>query len=83
MADDGVELVVIENPRRVDHVLKADGWLGLEIEADHPGTPSGTTVVRVTLSHADFFRLQASLEASRQQFGLPLPAVFSQQQTRQ
>jgi hypothetical protein len=58
------------------------GWLGLEIGVAFPGEPK-PTVLHVSMTPDHVLKLLAQLEASRRQFGFPLPAVFSQQQTRE
>jgi len=72
----------LESPQSVDHVLTAAGWLGLEIVHLIPGDPR-PAILRVTISKDQLLTLLAQLEATRQQLGFPLPAVFGQQQTRQ
>jgi hypothetical protein len=72
----------INSPTSVDHVRTEKGWLGLEIGVAFPGEPE-PTVLRVSITPDHVLKLLAQLEASRQQFGFPMPAVFSQQQTRE
>jgi hypothetical protein len=76
------DIIRLEAPTRVDHTFSADGHFYLEIDHAFPEDAKPTTV-RVTLTPDHIFGLLASLEATRQQFGFPLPAVFGQQQTRQ
>jgi hypothetical protein len=75
-------VVTVDSPTSVDHVMTAEGWLGLEIGAVIPGDPK-PTLLRVSITPDHVLKLLAQLEATRQQFGFLLPAVFSQQQTRQ
>jgi hypothetical protein len=75
-------VITIDSPTSVDHVMTAEGWLGLDIGAVFPGDAK-PTILRVSINKDQFLKLLAQLEATRQQFGFPLPAVFSQQQTRQ
>jgi hypothetical protein len=75
-------IITIDSPLSVHHVFAPPGWFGLEIAATIPGEPK-PTVLRVTLTKDQLLLLLAEIEATRQQFGFPLPAVFSQQQTRQ
>ena len=75
-------IISINSPTSVDHVLTEKGWLGLEIGVAFPGD-SKPTVLRVSMTPDHVLKLLAQLEASRQQMGFPLPAVFSQQQTRE
>jgi hypothetical protein len=79
---DPLGVITIDSPTSVDHVHTAAGWLGLEIGAVFPGDTK-PTIVRVSISPDHLVKLLSQLEATRQQFGFPLPAVFSQQQTRQ
>jgi len=79
---DAAGVIAIEDPLSVDHVMTAAGWFGLEIAAVIPGEPK-PTILRVTLTKERLLLLLAQIEATRQQFGFPLPGVFSQQQTRQ
>ena len=72
----------LESPSRINHVFTAEGWLGLEIDHALPGEARPITV-RVTITKDQFLLLLAEFEATRQQFGFPLPAIFWQQQTRQ
>jgi hypothetical protein len=74
--------ITIDSPTSVDDVLTAEGWLGLEIGAVFPGE-TRPTILRVSITPDQFLKLLAQLEGTRQQFGFPLPGVFSQQQTRQ
>jgi len=80
--DEPLGVITIESPASIDHVLTAAGWFGLEIGAVFPGDTK-PTIVRVSISPDHIVKLLAQLEATRQQFGFPLPAIFSQQQTRQ
>jgi hypothetical protein len=75
-------VMTLDSPSRVEHVLTAEGWFGLEIDHRLPGETKPITL-RVPLTPDQIFGLLAQLEATRQQFGFPLPAVFSQRQTRQ
>jgi hypothetical protein len=68
--------------RRIEHVFDPSGWLGLDIELVFPGETS-PAVVRVTMSKDQLLSLLAQLEATRQQFGFPLPAVFGEQKPHQ
>jgi hypothetical protein len=79
---DPAGVITIDSPTSVDHVLTATGWFGLEIGAVIPGDTK-PTILRVSINKDQLLNLLAQLEASRQQFGFPLPAVFSQKQTRQ
>jgi hypothetical protein len=82
MADsDPLGAITIDSPTSVDHVFTAQGWLGLEIGAMLPGA-TRPTILRVSITQDHFLKLLAQLEATRRQFGFPLPAIFSQQQTR-
>ena len=72
----------LESPSRVDHVMTAEGWLGLEIDHPFPGETKPITL-RVTISKDQLLRLLAQLEATRQHYGFPLPAVFQQKPTLQ
>jgi hypothetical protein len=74
--------VITIDPISVNHVLTPEGWFGLQIVALIPGEPK-PTVLRVALTQENLLLLLAEIEATRQQFGFPLPGVFSQQQTRQ
>jgi hypothetical protein len=83
MADgDPLGVITIDSPTSIDHVLTPVGALGLEIGAVFPGDTK-PTILRVSISPNELVKLLAQLEATRQQFGFPLPAVFHQQQTRQ
>jgi hypothetical protein len=83
MADgDPLGVITIDSPTSIDHVLTSAGALGLEIGAVFPGDTK-PTILRISISPNEVVKLLAQLEATRQQFGFPLPAVFSQQQTRQ
>jgi hypothetical protein len=83
MADgDPLGIITIDSPTSIDHVFSAAGWLGLEIGAVFPGD-SKPTILRVSISSDQLVMLLAQLEATRRQFGFRLPAIFSQQQTRQ
>lgn len=75
-------VITIDHATSVDHVLTAAGWLGLEIGVVFPGETK-PTVLRVAISKDQLLLLLAQIEATRQQFGFPLPAVFQQRQTRQ
>ncbi|HTA99371.1 MAG TPA: hypothetical protein VK804_02760 [Bradyrhizobium sp.] len=75
-------IIRIETPLSVDHVMTREGWFGLEIAQVFQGD-SKPTILRVTLTKDRLLALLAQIEATRQQFDFPLPAVFSQQQTRQ
>jgi hypothetical protein len=75
-------IMTLDLPQRVEHVLTPAGWFGLEIDHSLQGETRPITL-RVTLSKDQLLGLLAQLEATRQQFGFPLPAVFSQRQTRQ
>jgi hypothetical protein len=77
-----LDQITIDSPTSVDHVLTPAGALGLEIGAVFPGDTK-PTILHVSISADELLKLLAQLEATRQQFGFPLPAVFSQQQTRQ
>jgi hypothetical protein len=66
----------------IDHVLTPAGALGLDNGAVFPGETK-PTILRVSISPDEVVKLLGQLEATRQQFGFPLPAVFRQQQTRQ
>jgi hypothetical protein len=82
MDDTPTGVITIDSPTSLDHVWTAAGWLGLEIGAVIPGDPK-PTILRISITPDHLLKLLAQLEASRQQFGFPLPAIFSQQQTRQ
>jgi hypothetical protein len=41
------------------------------------------TILRVALTKEQLLSLLGEIEATRQQFGFPMPAVFSQKQTPQ
>ena len=73
---------MIDSPTSVDHVMTAEGWLGLEIGAVFPGETK-PTILRVRINRSNLLKLLAQLEATRQQCDFPLPAVFSQKQTIQ
>lgn len=75
-------IMTLDSPQRVEHVLTPKGWFGLEIDHRLPGETIPITL-QVTISKEQLLGLLAQLEATRQQFGFPLPPVFSQQQTRQ
>jgi hypothetical protein len=75
-------IMTLDSPQRVEHVLTPREWFGLEIDHCLPGETI-PIILRVTISKEQLLGLLAQLEATRQQFGFPLPAVFSQQQTRQ
>ena len=75
-------VMTLDSPSRVDHVMTAAGWLGLEIDHPFPGETKPITL-RVTISPDQLLTLLAQLEATRQQFGFPLPGVFSQRQPLQ
>jgi hypothetical protein len=75
-------IIRLEEPLRVDHTFSAAGQFYLEIDHMFPGDATPTTV-RVTLTSDHIFGLLAQLEATRQQFGFPLPAVFGAQPPRQ
>jgi hypothetical protein len=79
---DMVGIIRIDAPISVDHVMTSAGWFGQDIAAVIPGEPK-PVLLRVTLTKDHLLLLLAQIEATRQQFGFPLPAVFSQQQTRQ
>ena len=76
------QVMILNLPHRVEHVLTAKGWFGLEIDHPLPGETKPITL-RVTISKDQLLGLLAQLEATRRQFGFPSPAVFRQQQTRQ
>jgi len=84
MPEDSGPLGVIsfDQPQRIEHVFSPTGGLGLDIDVVFPGE-TRPTILRVTMSKDQLLGLLAQLEATRQQLGFPLPAVFSQQQTRQ
>jgi hypothetical protein len=83
MADENVpERLLIEMAERVEHFTTLGGALGLEIEAVYPGTTK-RIILRVGISDRQFFFLQAQLEATRRHLNLPLPPIFSRQETRQ
>jgi hypothetical protein len=75
-------IMMLDSPQRVEHVMTPAGWFGLEIDHSLPGEPRPITL-RVTISKDQLLGILAQLEATRQQFGFPLPGVFSQRQTRQ
>ena len=75
-------VMTLDPPQRVEHVLTAAGWFGLEIDHPFPGETIPITL-RVTISKDQLLGLLAQLEATRQQFGFPLPAVFQRTQTLQ
>jgi hypothetical protein len=72
----------INSPTSVDHVRTEKGWLGLEIGVVFPGD-SKPTILRVSMTPDHVLKLLEQLETSRYQLGFPLPAVFSQHQTRE
>jgi hypothetical protein len=78
MSDDKTPLGLmrLESPQRVEHVLTPAGWFGLEIDHPFPGETKPITL-RVTISKDQLLGLLAQLEATRQQFGFPLPAVHA------
>jgi hypothetical protein len=72
----------LDHPTRVEHILSPEGRFWIDI--DHPLHEDPTPITfRVAITKEHIFQLLAQLEATRQQFGLPLPAVFHQRQTRQ
>ena len=75
-------IMTLDSPQRIEHVLTPAGWFGLEIDHCLPGETI-PIILRVTISKEQLLGLLAQLEATRQQFGFPLPAVFSQRQPRQ
>jgi hypothetical protein len=75
-------IMMLDSPQRVEHAMTPAGWFGLEIDHSLPGETRPITL-RVTISKDQLLGLLAQLEATRQQFGFPLPAVFSQRQPRQ
>jgi hypothetical protein len=75
-------IVRIDSPLSVNHVFTAEGWFGLDIAAVIPGEPK-PTILRVALTKEQLLSLLTEIEATRQQFGFPMPAVFSQKQTPQ
>lgn len=85
MSEEAVSLhgvMTLDSPHRVEHVLTPAGWFGLEIDHPFPGETIPITL-RVTISKDQLLGLLAQLEATRQQFGFPLSAVFQQKQTLQ
>jgi hypothetical protein len=77
-----MEIIRINSPTSLDHVLTGKGWLGLEIGVVFPGD-SKPTILRVSMTPDHVLKLLEQLEASRHQLGFPLPAVSSQHQTRE
>jgi hypothetical protein len=77
-----IGVITIDSPTSIDHVLTPAGALGLEIGAVFPGDTK-PTILRVSISADELLKLLAQLEATRQQFGFPLPGVFHQQPTPQ
>jgi len=75
-------LISIGEPISVDMLWTPGGQFFLDIQAQIPGEPT-PSILRVALTKDDLFRLSGQIEATRRQFGFPLPAVFSQPQTRQ
>jgi hypothetical protein len=79
---DPLGVITIDSPTSIDHVLTPAGAFAVEIGAVFPGDTK-PTILRVSISPDEVVKLLAQLEATRQQFGFPLPGVFSQRQPRQ
>lgn len=75
-------IMMLDSPLRVEHGLTPTGSFSLQIDHCLPGETKPITL-HVTISSDQLLGLLEQLEATRQQFGFPLPGVFSQQQTRQ
>jgi hypothetical protein len=73
------EVLLLESPQRVEHVVTATGGFRLEIDHCLPGEAAPLTL-RVSITERDIVDLLAALEGTRRRFSLPLPPILQRQQ---